>query len=485
MRHPLSAIQRFSRSLLLISIFLLAGVLGTAQQQAAAGVAAGAPPGAVPAVVPAPPAAAIGAGRWSGGLDFGQGREEMNLRILSEGGLLDLPGQRLFGYPLSGIRIEGTRIVFALFAGKTAGQHVGASSPDATGNALIFSGDLGVDKDGKSRIAGSISRSGVVNGTFDLEPAPAVAGPGESSYLLDTGRGVLPGTLSLPPGTGPFPVVLILAGAGTTDRDGNNYSVPGKNDALKQLAEALRDRGVASLRYDKRGSGESYYLISKEEDLSFDDYVSDAVAAISALRADKRFSRLIVAGHTEGALVAAAALRSPRAPRVEGLALLCASGKSAVETVGAAVAGAPAELQAEGAAIMAALRSGKTYAHPSGYFADFFRPSFQPYLASWFRYDLRAELPEDKAPVLLVQGNRDFQTTLADFDILLRARPDAAAFVLPGMNHALKEVGPDLEENYRAFTDPSFPLAPQLADILAAFAKGAALPDREFRYMPK
>ncbi|MGO8693977.1 MAG: serine aminopeptidase domain-containing protein [Rectinemataceae bacterium] len=467
MRHPTSF-------LLAATSLLFVCALGAAQQQ-------GAPSGASAASV------SIGTGRWAGGLDFGRGREQLSLRILPEGGLLDLPGQRLFGYPLSGIRREGTRIVFALFAGKSGGQPSGASSPEASGNALIFSGDLKTGKDGGSRIEGSISRGGVVNGRFDLEPAPLAPEAGESSYLLDTGRGVLPGTLLLPPGNGPFPLVLILAGAGTADRDGNNYAVPGKNDALRLLAEALRDRGIASLRYDKRGAGESYYLVTKEEDLRFDDYVSDAVvalAALAALRADRRFSRLVVAGHTEGALVAAAALLAPGAPRVEGLALLCASGKSAVETVEAAVAAAPPALKAEGAAIMAALRAGRTYPHPSGYFADFFRPSFQPYLASWFRYDLKTELPADKAPVLLVQGNRDFQTTLADFDVLVRARPDAAAYVLPGMNHALKEVGPDLDENYRAFTDPSFPLAPQLADTLAAFAKGGTLPDRKYRYKP-
>ena len=473
MRHSASLIRRRAFRFGLAAAVSLSVWQAAAAQQSSAALAASA------ASAASAPTAAIANGRWTGGLDFGQGREDFSLRILPEGGLFDLPGQRLYGYPLSAIRREGSRIEFALFAGKAGG-----SPATSTGGALIFSGELGAGPDGAPRIAGSISRSGVVNGKFDLEPAPAAVEPGESSYSVDTGRGILPGTLLLPAGPGPFPVVLILAGAGTTDRDGNNYSVPGKNDALKQLAEALRERGVASLRYDKRGSGEAYYLVAKEEDLRFDDYVKDAAAALAALHADRRFSRLVVAGHTEGALVAAAALAEPGAPAVDGLALLCASGKSAVETVGAAVAGAPASLKAEGEAIMAALRAGKTYPHPSPYFADFFRPSFQPYLASWFKYDLRAELRADKAPLLLVQGNRDFQTTLADFELLVRDRPDAAAYVIPDMNHALKVVGPDLNDNYRAFTDPSFHVAPQLVEVLAAFAEGAALPDRKYRYRP-
>ena len=447
---------------------------------------------------PSPPApSAIEPGRWSGGLDFGQGREELDLRILPTGGLLDLPGQRLYGYPLSSIHVDGKRIGFSLFEGQpdeAAGQGAGGADGDAAGGAgggaagggspLVFSGELGADKNGEPRIEGRVTRDGLVGGSFDLAPSPLRPGPGESAYVVDTGRGLLPGTLLLPEGEGPFPVVLILAGAGTTDRDGNNYAVPGKNDALKYLAQALRDRGVASLRYDKRGAGESYALVPTEASLRFDDYVSDAAAALVALRSDGRFSRVVVAGHTEGALVASGALLDAGAKSADGLALLCASGKSAAETVEAAVAGAPPELKKEGAAILKAIRAGTIYPAPSPYFSDFFRPSFQPYLASWFRHDLKAELRGLKVPVLLVQGNRDFQTTLAEFDILVRARPDAAAFVLPDMNHALKKVSPDLDENYRAFTDPSFPLAPELPDLLAAFAKGESLPDQAYRYRP-
>lgn len=434
----------------------------------------------------------IGPGRWSGGLDFGQGREELDLRILPSGGLLDLPQEHLFGYPLSSIRIEGRRVLFALFAtagGGAAkqGSAEGGGTSDAAGDAMVFSGELERDPSGAQRIKGTVSRGGLVGGSFDLAPAPLKPEPGASAYTLNTGRGLLPGTLVLPEGEGPFPVVLILAGAGTTDRDGNNYAVPGKSDALKALASALRVRGVASLRYDKRGAGEAYALVPKEEDLRFDDYVTDAVAAIVALRSDPRFSRLVVAGHTEGALVASGALIAAGASNrvsVDGLALLCASGRSAVQTVEAAIDGAPTELRAEGKAILKTVEAGGTYPKPSPYFADFFRPSFQPYLASWFRHDLRAELGKLKTPLLLVQGNRDFQTTLGEFDILVRARPDAAAFVLPDMNHALKSVSPDLDENYRAFTDPSFPLADALPDIIAAFAKGQRLPDEALRYVP-
>ena len=76
----------------------------------------------------------------------------------------------------------------------------------------------------------------------------------ESPVTLDTKTGTLHGTLLVPAGTRvPVPVALIIAGSGPTDRDGNSPMLPGKNNSLKLLAEALATHGIASVRYDKRG----------------------------------------------------------------------------------------------------------------------------------------------------------------------------------------------------------------------------------------
>src|SRR4051812_15401714 len=77
----------------------------------------------------------------------------------------------------------------------------------------------------------------------------------EHELALPTAWGQLAGTLSLPEGRGPWPAVLLIAGAGPTDRDGNNSLLGTHIDNLKRLARALAARGIASLRYDKRGVG--------------------------------------------------------------------------------------------------------------------------------------------------------------------------------------------------------------------------------------
>ena len=90
----------------------------------------------------------------------------------------------------------------------------------------------------------------------------------EQRIRIETKTGPLQGSLDLPNGTLPFPVVVIIAGSGPTDRDGNQ--APMKNDSLKLLGQALASKGIAALRYDKRGIAESAAAAPREEDLRFE-----------------------------------------------------------------------------------------------------------------------------------------------------------------------------------------------------------------------
>src|SRR4051794_11632517 len=100
-----------------------------------------------------------------------------------------------------------------------------------------------------------------------------------------------------------MPIVLMISGSGPTDRNGNSPMLPGKNNSLLMLAEGLASNGIASLRYDKRGIGESAAAMVSEADLRFETYVDDAVSWCEQLRKDARFSKVIIAGHSEGSLI--------------------------------------------------------------------------------------------------------------------------------------------------------------------------------------
>src|ERR1043165_3945869 len=77
--------------------------------------------------------------------------------------------------------------------------------------------------------------------------------PLSDTVTLTTPTGALHGTLLVPASTRPVPLAVIIAGSGPTDRDGNSPMLQGKNNSLKMLAEGLAARGIASVRYDKRG----------------------------------------------------------------------------------------------------------------------------------------------------------------------------------------------------------------------------------------
>jgi uncharacterized protein len=129
------------------------------------------------------------------------------------------------------------------------------------------------------------------------------------SVSIDIGDGALHATLEVPASKPPYPVALIIAGSGPTDRDGNSRLLWGKNNSLKMLAVGLAGQGIASLRYDKRGIAESKIAGLKEQDLRLDTYIDDAVRWGQYLRKDPRFQALAVIGHSEGSLIGMVAAR--------------------------------------------------------------------------------------------------------------------------------------------------------------------------------
>src|SRR5271169_3091815 len=110
------------------------------------------------------------------------------------------------------------------------------------------------------------------------------------------------------------PVALLIAGSGSTDRDGNGPQV--KPATLKKLAEQLAARKIATLRYDKRGAGGWKPEFGRPEDFRFKDYVDDAAGLVNYLRGGGKFARVVVVGHSEGGLVAILAARQVQIDRL-------------------------------------------------------------------------------------------------------------------------------------------------------------------------
>ena len=286
---------------------------------------------------------------------------------------------------------------------------------------------------------------------------------------LETSTGTLYGTLEVPSGSGPFPVVLIHAGSGPTDRDGNSPALPGKNDSLKMLAEALAKQGIASLHYDKRAIAASAKAAAREEDLRFETYIDDAVAWGQQLRKDKRFGKLTMLGHSEGALIlSVAAQKLPADAYISIAGAGSPAGKIVLEQLRPQL---PPDLMKQVEGIVDSLDRGQLVEHTPPQLAALFRNSVQPYLISWFKYDPASEVAKLKMPVLILQGDTDIQVQAADARRLAAAQPAAKLVIVNGMNNVLKLVEADPAKQLASYGDPALPVAPRLISEIADFVK--------------
>ncbi len=301
---------------------------------------------------------------------------------------------------------------------------------------------------------------------------PRIARSAESDYQLSTATGVIDGTLETI-ATTPAPVVLIIAGSGPTDRNGNALALGLDDNAYKLLAADLAQKNIASLRYDKRGIGKSAAAGSSEQKLRFENYIDDAAGWLRKLRADGRFSKIVVAGHSEGSLIGMIAVQ--RAPADAFVSLEGAGRPAAVVLREQLKPKLPPQLYAQADAIITSLQDGTTVAEVPAELMVLFRPSVQPYLISWFKYDPAVEIAKLRIPVTIVQGTADVQVTMADARALQAADPSARLVVVQGMNHVLK-YSPDVSSEaaiLKGYQDPSLPVDSQVVDAVAAAARGS------------
>lgn len=274
------------------------------------------------------------------------------------------------------------------------------------------------------------------------------------------------------PSTGPArgSAVLIIAGSGPTDRNGNGPIV--STNTYWKLAEGLAAEGIRSLRYDKRGLGESRGLVEREDDIVFSDFVGDAVAAIRNLSARPDVSSVVIVGHSEGALIG---LLAAMKTDVAGLALVTATGRSMCAILQDQLKnGLPPDLETEAQKILKTLASGQRVATVTPELMPLFRPSVQPYLISILNIDPAIELAKVTKPILIMQAGRDLQIFPADFEALRHARPDAHVVEIPNANHVLKTAPADLAGNRALYQNRDAPLDPDVMPPLVEFVRKVA-----------
>lgn len=291
-----------------------------------------------------------------------------------------------------------------------------------------------------------------------------VTGQTEESAALETLTGKINGTLLIPSSSGKMPVVLLIAGSGPTDRNGNNPMMV--NNSLKLLAEGLCAKGIATLRYDKRGIGESRNAGLKEQDLRFENYVEDAAAWVSRLKNDARFSEVDILGHSEGSLIGMIAAQEGKVTKFISLAGV---GSRAGDILREQLKSQPAGVLEQSLPILQELEDGRTVDNVPQMLYALFRPSVQPYMISWLKYDPCEEIAKLKIPVLIVQGSTDIQVPVEEAGKLAAANLRSKKVIVEGMNHVLKEAPADRQENVKTYVNASLPLKQGLVDTIAGF----------------
>lgn len=295
----------------------------------------------------------------------------------------------------------------------------------------------------------------------------AAVASAEEPMTLRTASGEIYGTI-LVPDNASRTAVLIIAGSGPTDRNGNSAVTGIATNSYKMLADSLASHGYGSVRYDKRGIAASVEAGSDESQLTFESYIDDAVAWSEQIVADERFDRVVLMGHSEGGLIALAAAK--RTDKVVGVITLAGVGESIDATLRRQLSTQPEPYRSECYRIIDELKAGRTVSNVMPELAALFRPSVQPFLISQMRYTPADEARTLQVPLLVVQGTTDIQINLNDAMKLSMGNPLTKLVVISDMNHVLKPCASlDQQTQLMTYINDSLPLAPKLIESLVGF----------------
>jgi uncharacterized protein len=346
--------------------------------------------------------------------------------------------------------------------GRVAGLHLGAAGPAAT------------PPGGSRATPASPSPTPAASAAAYVRP-DAFA---EREVTVGSAPWALPGTLSMPTGSGPFPAVVLVAGSGPQDRD----ATIGPNAPLRDLAWGLASNGIAVLRYDKRTKAHGTQMASAIETVTVREEVTDdAVAAIDLLRATPGIDpeRVFLAGHSLGGYLAPR-IAADASGRLAGIALLEANARPLqrlFEEQMAYLASDAGGANPSAQAMLAALPAQVALVESADLGPETPASSLPLGIPAAYWLDLRGYDPAATArdlsiPMFITQGGRDYQVPPAELAAWRTGLGDRAGVTVreyPSLNHLLLAgTGPSRPAEY---AQPGH-VAPELVADLAAWVNG-------------
>jgi dienelactone hydrolase len=269
----------------------------------------------------------------------------------------------------------------------------------------------------------------------------------------------LPGTLTVPKGKGPFPAVVLVHGSGPNDRD---ESVGGVR-VFRDLAEGLSSRGVAVLRYDKRTKVHPQECAADPNFTMSRETVEDAVRAAALLRKQDGIDprRVFVLGHSQGGYMAPRIMQAD--PSLAGVIVMAGSVRPLEESIVeqfAYIFSLKGEPTAAQSAQLEAIRKDPWTVLPG---------AGEKYKADLKDYHPAALAAESSVPMLILQGGRDYQVRMKDFELWkagLAGRKGVTMHSYPKLNHLF--VTGDGKSTPEEYSQPGH-VAPEVIDDIAAW----------------
>lgn len=258
-------------------------------------------------------------------------------------------------------------------------------------------------------------------------------------------------------------LVIIIAGSGIPDRDGNMPNMA--TNSYKYLAESLAKNGNAVYAFDKRTIAQIKAGNIKEEEGTFEDFITDVKDIITYFKAKKQYSKIVLAGHSEGSLVGMIAAKD----NADAYISLAGMGRPFDEILVEQIGKQAPFLKEETLKNFEMLKKGESFELKTPALSAIFRKSVQPYLISILKYNPVTEIQKLHMPILIINGTKDIQVPDSDAKLLHEANPKSEIAIIENMNHIFKEIKGDTSENQESYNKPDLPIMPELSQKINSF----------------
>lgn len=271
----------------------------------------------------------------------------------------------------------------------------------------------------------------------------------------------LPGTLTF--AADKQPLIIWIHGSGNVDRNGNQAGANVNANYIKQFRDAVNTEGIAFFSYDKRTANPKNMKFMQKDGVLFSDFILDVKEVVNHFKNDIRFSKIILAGHSQGSLVAMNAL-----DYVDKYISIAGPGESIDQVMTTQISKQNPILGVSVKKHFEELAETGTIKEVNPMLQSIFSEQNQPFFKSWMEDNPADVIKTIEIPILILNGDKDLQVMVDDAKTLHNANPKSELVIIKNMNHVLKDIQKD-EDNLASYFSADYPLSKELIQTITKF----------------